>query len=43
MPHFRIETNLPKSKIPQDFVSKAIPVLAKALGKPEQVGTIILK
>ncbi|CAG9104034.1 unnamed protein product [Plutella xylostella] len=35
MPHFRIETNLSKSKVPQDFVTKAIPVLAKALGKPE--------
>lgn len=37
MPHFRIETNVPRSKIPQDFVLKAVPVLAKALGKPEQV------
>lgn len=36
MPHFRIETNVPRSKIPQDFVLKAVPVLAKALGKPEQ-------
>lgn len=37
MPHFRIETNVPKNKIPLDFVTKAVPVLAKALGKPEQV------
>lgn len=37
MPYFRIETNVPKSKIPQDFVTKALPVLAKALGKPEKV------
>nr|XP_037872130.1 macrophage migration inhibitory factor isoform X1 [Bombyx mori] len=36
MPHFRIETNISRSKIPADFVVKAIPVLAKALGKPEQ-------
>ncbi|KAJ8712679.1 hypothetical protein PYW08_007983 [Mythimna loreyi] len=36
MPHFRIETNVPRSKIPQDFVLKAVPVLAKALGKPEK-------
>lgn len=38
MPHFRIETNVPKGKIPTGFVIKAVPVLAKALGKPEQVG-----
>lgn len=37
MPHFRIETNVSKNKIPPDFVTKAVPVLAKALGKPEQV------
>lgn len=37
MPHFRIETNVPKSKIPEDFVTKAVPILAKSLGKPEQV------
>ncbi|KOB66158.1 Macrophage migration inhibitory factor [Operophtera brumata] len=37
MPHFRIETNVPRIKIPADFVTKAVPVLAKALGKPEQV------
>lgn len=37
MPHFRIETNVSKVKIPVDFVTKAVPVLAKALGKPDQV------
>lgn len=37
MPHFRIETNLTSDEIPKDFVLKAVPVLAKALGKPEQV------
>ncbi|KAF9815767.1 hypothetical protein SFRURICE_009284 [Spodoptera frugiperda] len=36
MPHFRIETNVPRSQIPATFVQKAVPVLAKALGKPEQ-------
>ncbi|XP_041971649.1 macrophage migration inhibitory factor-like [Aricia agestis] len=36
MPHLRIETNLPRSKIPQNFVTKAVPILAQALGKPEQ-------
>ncbi|XP_063368793.1 macrophage migration inhibitory factor-like [Cydia amplana] len=36
MPHFRIETNVPRDQIPKDFVSKAVPILAKALGKPEQ-------
>ncbi|KAG6442987.1 hypothetical protein O3G_MSEX002681 [Manduca sexta] len=35
MPHFRIETYVPKSQIPPDFVTKAVPILAKALGKPE--------
>ncbi|VVD05310.1 unnamed protein product [Leptidea sinapis] len=35
MPHLRIETNVPKNKIPDDFVFKAIPLLAKSLGKPE--------
>lgn len=37
MPHLRIETNVSKSKIPEDFVSKAIPILANSLGKPAQV------
>ncbi|KAH9632702.1 hypothetical protein HF086_016901 [Spodoptera exigua] len=36
MPHFRIETNVSRSQIPANFVQKAVPVLAKALGKPEQ-------
>ncbi|KAI5634220.1 macrophage migration inhibitory factor (MIF) domain-containing protein [Phthorimaea operculella] len=36
MPHFRIETNVPKSKVPQDFLTKAVSVLAKTVGKPEQ-------
>lgn len=40
MPHLRIETNVARNQIPQDFVTKAIPVLAKALGKPEQVKII---
>ncbi|CAG9559262.1 unnamed protein product [Danaus chrysippus] len=36
MPHLRIETNVSKSKIPEDFVTKAIPILANSLGKPAQ-------
>lgn len=37
MPHLRIETNVPKSKVPEDFVVKAAAVVAKTLGKPESV------
>ncbi|KAL4720159.1 hypothetical protein ACJJTC_012463 [Scirpophaga incertulas] len=36
MPHFRIETNVSRDNIPKDFVSKAIPILAKILRKPSQ-------
>ncbi|XP_028157647.1 macrophage migration inhibitory factor homolog [Ostrinia nubilalis] len=36
MPHLRIETNVPKNSISQDFLSKATKVIAKTLGKPEQ-------
>ncbi|XP_072930935.1 macrophage migration inhibitory factor-like [Epargyreus clarus] len=35
MPCFKILTNIPKSSIPKDFVDKIIPVLAKAVRKPE--------
>ncbi|GLV36752.1 hypothetical protein CBL_02413 [Carabus blaptoides fortunei] len=34
MPHLRIETNLPKSKVPADFTQRTCAVVAKALGKP---------
>ncbi|XP_073955132.1 macrophage migration inhibitory factor-like [Choristoneura fumiferana] len=37
MPHFQIQTNLPRSKIPQDFVYKSVPILAKILDKPVEL------
>ncbi|KAL0818320.1 hypothetical protein ABMA28_008802 [Loxostege sticticalis] len=36
MPHLRIETNVPKNVITQDFILKAGAVIAKTLGKPDQ-------
>ncbi|KAL0266974.1 UNVERIFIED_CONTAM: hypothetical protein PYX00_009370 [Menopon gallinae] len=36
MPFFRLETNLPKSKIPDDFVSETTKLLGTALGKPRE-------
>jgi len=35
MPHLRIETNVPKEKIPPNFAKEACSLLAKLLGKPE--------
>ncbi|KAK7871742.1 hypothetical protein R5R35_014015 [Gryllus longicercus] len=35
MPHFRLETNVPKSKIPSGFLKETCKVVAKTLGKPE--------
>ncbi|GBP65374.1 MIF-like protein mif-2 [Eumeta japonica] len=34
MPLLRIFTNVPKNKIPKDFVDKVMPVMVAALGKP---------
>lgn len=39
MPHLRIETNLPKSKVPADFTKSTCSVVAKTLGKPLNVST----
>ncbi|XP_050684273.1 macrophage migration inhibitory factor-like [Leptidea sinapis] len=36
MPCFRLFTNIPKIKIPNDFVEKITPLLADVLRKPEQ-------
>ncbi|KAJ2951909.1 hypothetical protein O0L34_g4162 [Tuta absoluta] len=36
MPALNILTNLPKAKIPKDFVDKIIPTLSKVVNKPEQ-------
>ncbi|CAK1553953.1 unnamed protein product [Leptosia nina] len=36
MPCLKILTNVPKNKIPSDFVNSIIPLLSKVLRKPEQ-------
>lgn len=43
MPHFRIETNIPKEKVPKNFGKETTALLAKILGKPESycVATIV--
>jgi len=40
MPHLRIETNVPKDRIPEDAAVKLCSVLSKSLGKPLNVGFI---
>ncbi|XP_075217331.1 macrophage migration inhibitory factor homolog [Lycorma delicatula] len=42
MPFFRIETNLPKSKVPATFHQTTVKVIAKALGKPESYCGILI-
>lgn len=42
MPHLRIETNVPKNVITQDFILKAGAVIAKTLGKPDQVTKLFI-
>jgi len=37
MPHFRLETNIPRSNIPDSFPKELNQVVAKTLGKPEEV------
>ncbi|XP_035433313.1 MIF-like protein mif-2 [Spodoptera frugiperda] len=37
MPILKIFTNLPKSKIPPDFVNKILPVLSRTVKKPEHL------
>ncbi|XP_028137829.1 macrophage migration inhibitory factor homolog [Diabrotica virgifera virgifera] len=34
MPHFRVETNVPNDKIPDDLPAKLCSILSKSLGKP---------
>ncbi|XP_021933369.1 macrophage migration inhibitory factor homolog isoform X3 [Zootermopsis nevadensis] len=43
MPNFRLETNIPKSKITVDFLKQTTALIAKTLGKPESycVATVI--
>ncbi|XP_069683806.1 macrophage migration inhibitory factor homolog [Periplaneta americana] len=35
MPHFVLETNIPKSKVTVDFLKQTTALMAKTLGKPE--------
>jgi phenylpyruvate tautomerase PptA (4-oxalocrotonate tautomerase family) len=37
MPYLRLETNIPKSKITEDFLKETTALMAKILGKPESV------
>jgi len=39
MPHFRLETNVPKSKVTPELLKKLSAAVAKTLGKPESVNT----
>jgi len=39
MPHFRLETNVPKSKVTPELLKKLSAAVAKTLGKPEAVNT----
>lgn len=38
MPMFVVNTNVAKSDVPQALLAEATEELAKAMGKPEQVG-----
>lgn len=42
MPHFRLETNVPKSKVTPDVLKSLSKAVAKTLGKPESVSTSLL-
>ncbi|CAG9782067.1 unnamed protein product [Diatraea saccharalis] len=42
MPCLKILTNLPKNKIPNEFVDKIIPILAKTVGKPANVFVCVI-
>jgi len=39
MPHFRLETNVSKSKVSKELLKKLSAAVAKTLGKPESVNT----
>ncbi|CAF4743863.1 unnamed protein product [Pieris macdunnoughi] len=42
MPCLKVLTNLPNSKIPNDFVNKIVPVLSKSVRKPEQNFIVVI-
>ncbi|XP_067280613.1 D-dopachrome decarboxylase [Pseudorasbora parva] len=43
MPFIDLETNLPKSKFPEDFLKRLCSTLAAALGKPEDRMNLVVK
>ncbi|NP_001002147.1 D-dopachrome decarboxylase [Danio rerio] len=43
MPFINIETNLPASKFPEDFLKRLCSTLAAALGKPEDRMNLVVK
>lgn len=42
MPHLKIETNVPREKIPADLVKTLCQVVATTLGKPLNVSTSVI-
>ncbi|GBP66480.1 Macrophage migration inhibitory factor [Eumeta japonica] len=42
MPQLIIETNIPRSKIPADFISKAIPLLAQTVNRDEKLTAVVI-
>lgn len=40
MPMFVVSTNVAKSEVPAELLSEATEELAKAIGKPAQVGQV---
>ncbi|RZF41546.1 hypothetical protein LSTR_LSTR000260 [Laodelphax striatellus] len=42
MPLFRIETNVPKSKVPDDFLKTTSKLIAKVLSKPESYCAVLI-
>jgi hypothetical protein len=43
MPHFRLETNIPKNKVTVDFLKQTTALMAKTLGKPESVSDVYVR
>lgn len=43
MPHFRLETNVPKSKVTPEFLQNLSKAVAKTLGKPESVSILVFE
>lgn len=41
MPHLKIETNVPKEKIPANAAKELVSLVAKILSKPENVSYFV--